>query len=82
MTNRRLPWHQRLVRRVTRHAPVSAITTPSPLSLMFVITFLGSLIALLAGVFAVAFVLATTSIGSLTFQFRQYPLRRDHEPAC
>ena len=36
------------------------------MSLMFVITFLGSLIALLAGVFAVAFVLATTSIGSLT----------------
>jgi hypothetical protein len=69
--NRRRPWHQRLVRRVTRHAPVRAIMTPSPLSLMSAFTLLGSLFALLSGIFAVALVLATASAGSVACLFRQ-----------
>ncbi len=71
MTNRRRPWHQRLVRRVTRHAPVRAILTPSPLSFMAAFTLLGSLFALLSGIFAVALVLAASSIGCLACQLRQ-----------
>jgi hypothetical protein len=51
MTNRRRPWHELLVRRVTRHAPVRAIMTPSPLSLMSAFTLCGRLIALLFGSF-------------------------------
>lgn len=70
--NRRRPWHQRLVRRVTRHAPVRAIMTPSPLSLMSVFTLLGSLFALLSGTFAVALVLATASAGSVACLFKQH----------
>lgn len=69
--NRRRPWHQRLVRRVTRHAPVTAIMTPSPLSLMSAFTLLGSLFAILSGIFAVALVLATASAGSVACLFRQ-----------
>ncbi len=69
--NRRRPWHQRLIRRVTRHAPVRAIMTPSPLSLMSAFTFLGSLFALLSGIIAVALVLATASAGSVACLFRQ-----------
>ena len=72
MTNRRRIWHERLVRRVTRHAPVRAIRSPSPLSLMSVITFLGSLIALQAGVFAVALVLIATSAGGLACQLSKH----------
>ena len=71
--NRRRPWHQRLARRVTRHAPVRAIMTPSPLSLMSVFTLLGSLFALLSGIFAVALVLATASAGSVACLFKQHP---------
>ena len=71
MTNRRRPWHQRLVRRVTRHTQVRPMKTPSPLSLMSAFTLLGSLIALLSGIFAIALVLAATSIGSLACQLRK-----------
>jgi hypothetical protein len=55
---------------------------PSPLSLISAVTLLGCFIALLSGVMAVALVLVATSIGSLACQFRQSPLRRDHDPAC
>ena len=72
MTNRRRPWHQRLGRSLTRHAPVRAIMVPSPLSLMSAVTLLGCFIALLSGVMAVALVLVATSIGSLTCQLRKH----------
>lgn len=72
MTNRRRPWHERLVRSLTRHAPVRAIMVPSPLSLMSAVTLLGCFIALLSGVLAVAFVLAATSAGGLACQLRQH----------
>ena len=47
--------------------------TPSPLSLMSVFTLLGSLFALLSGIFAVALVLATASAGSVACLFKQHP---------
>jgi hypothetical protein len=72
MTNRRRPRHERLFRRVTRSAPFMSIMTPSPLSLMSAITFLGSLIALLSGCMEVSLVLAASSTGSLTCQFRNH----------
>ncbi len=68
MTNRRRPWHQRLVCRVIRHSPARSIKTPSPLSLMSAVTLLGCFIALLLGFNAVAFVLAASSIGCLACQ--------------
>jgi len=52
--NRRRPWHQRLVRKVTRHVPLNVVVKPSPLSLFTAINLLGSLIALLSGIFAVS----------------------------
>ena len=69
--NRRRPWHQRLVRKVTRYFPVNVVVKPSPLSLMSVFTLLGSLIALLSGIFAVSLVLATASVGSVACLFGQ-----------
>jgi hypothetical protein len=48
---------------------------------MSVFTLLGSLIALLSGIFAVSLVLATASAGSLACQLRQSLPRRDHAPA-
>ena len=71
MNNRRRPFHQRLVRKVTRHVPLNIVATPSPLSLMSVFTLVGSLIALLSGIFAVSLVLATASVGSVACLFRQ-----------
>ena len=70
MINRR-PWHQRLVRKVTRHVPLNIVVKPSPLSLFTAINLLGSLIALLSGIIAVALVLATASAGSVACLFRQ-----------
>jgi len=71
--NRRRPWHQRLVRKVTRQVPLNVVVKPSPLSLMSVFTLVGSLIALLSGIFAVSLVLATASAGSVACLFRQQP---------
>ena len=72
MTNRRRPWHQCFVRRVTRHTTVRPIMTPPPLSLMAAVKLFGSLISLLSGIFAAALVLVATSIGSLTCQLRKH----------
>lgn len=71
MTNRRRPWHQRLFRKVKRHVPLNVVTKPSPLSLLTAINLLGSIIALLSGIFAVSLVLATASAGSVACLFRQ-----------
>ncbi len=71
MTNRRRPWHQRLVRKVTRHVPLQRAMKPSPLSLFVAFNLLGSLIAFLSGLFAVAFVLATASAGTAFCLLRQ-----------
>ncbi len=71
--NRRRPWHQRLVRKVTRHVPLNVVVKPSPLSLMSVFTLVGSLIALISGIFAISLVLATASAGSVACLFRQQP---------
>ena len=71
MINRRRPWHQRLLRIVTRHGLLHRAMTLSPLSLMSVFTLVGSLIALLSGIFAVSLVLATASVGSVACLFRQ-----------
>ena len=73
MTNRRRPWHQRLVRKVTRHVPLNVVVTPSPLSLMSAFTLLGSFIALMSGIMVVALVLATASAGSVACLFKQQP---------
>jgi hypothetical protein len=72
MTNRRRPWHQRFVRRVTRHLPVKPVMTPSPLSLMSAVTLFGCFIDILSGIFTVALVLIATSIGCLACQLRQH----------
>ena len=69
--NRRRPWHQRLVRKVTRHVPLNDVVKPSPLSLFTAINLLGSLIALLSGILAVSLVLATASAGSVACMFKQ-----------
>jgi hypothetical protein len=71
MINRRRPWHQRLLRKVTRHVPLYVVVKPSPLSLFTAINLLGSLIALLSGIFAVSLVLATASAGSVACLFKQ-----------
>lgn len=71
--NRRRPFHQRLVRKVTRHVPLNVVVKPSPLSLMSAFTLLGSLIALISGIFAVSVVLATASAGSVACLLRQQP---------
>jgi hypothetical protein len=73
MINRRRPWHQRLLRIVTRHGLLHRAMTLSPLSLMSAFTLLGSLIALLSGIFVVALVLATASAGSVACLFKQQP---------
>ena len=71
MINRRRPWHQRHVRKVTRHVPLNIVVKPSPLSLFTAINLLGSFIALISGIIAVALVLATASAGSVACLFRQ-----------
>lgn len=71
MMNRRRPWYQRLIRRVTRRVPLDVVVKPSPLRLISVFTLFGSLFALLSGIFAVALVLATASVGSVACLFRQ-----------
>ncbi len=71
--NRRRPWHQRLFRKVTRHVPLNVGVKPSPLSFFTAINLLGSLIALISGIFAVSLVLATASAGSVACLFRQQP---------
>jgi hypothetical protein len=81
MINRRRPWHQRHVRKVTRNVPLNIVVNPSPLSLFTAINLLGSFIALLSGIFALSLVLATASAGSLACQLRQSLPRRDHAPA-
>ena len=53
-----------------RQKVFKAIITPCPLSLMSAFTLLGSLFALLSRIFAVALVLAASSIGSLACQLR------------
>jgi hypothetical protein len=70
--NRRRPWHQRLVRKVTLHVPLNIVVKPSPLSFFTAINLLGSLIALLSGIFAVSLVLATASAGSVACLLRQH----------
>ena len=72
MMNRRRPWHQRLVRKVTRHVPLDVVVKPSPLSLFAAINLLGCVIALLSGKFAVALVLSASSICSLACQLRKH----------
>ena len=69
--NRRRPWHHRLVRKVTRHVPLNVVVKPSPLSLFTAINLIGSLIALISGIFAVSLVLATASAGSVACMFKQ-----------
>lgn len=71
--NRKRPWHQRLVRKVMRHVPLNVVVKPSPLSLMSAFTLLGSLIAVISGIFAVSLVLATASAGSVACLFKQQP---------
>ncbi len=73
MTNRRRPWHQRLVRKMTGHVPLQQAMKPSPLSLFFAFNLFGSLIAFLSGFFAVAFVLAIASAGAAFCLLRQQP---------
>jgi hypothetical protein len=65
---------QRLLRKVTRHGLLHRAKTLSPLSFFFTINLLGSIIALLSGVLAVALVLATASAGSVACLLR----RRQH----
>jgi len=65
------PWHQRLVRKVTRHIPLNVGVKPSPSSLMSAFTLHGSLIALISGIFAVSLVLATASAGSVACLYKQ-----------
>ena len=69
--NRRRPWHQRLVRKVTRHVPLNATMVGSPLGIFFAFNLLGCLLALLFGYMAVAVVLAAAAIGCLACQARK-----------
>ena len=61
---------QRLLRKVSRHGLLHRARTLSPLSFFFTINLLGSLIALLSGVFAVAIVLAAASAASIACLLR------------
>ena len=67
--NRRRPWHQRLVRKVTRHVPLGGLH--SPLGIFFVFNLLGCLLAVLFGYMAIAVVLAAAAIGCLACQVRK-----------
>lgn len=69
--NRRRPWHQRLVRKVTRHVPLNATMAGSPLGIFFAFNLLGCLLAVLCGYMAVAVVLAAAAIGCLACQVRK-----------
>ncbi len=69
--NRRRPLFQRLVRKVTQQAPLKAIITPSPLSIMSAFNVLGCLVALLSGFLAVASVLGSAAVACLAIQFRK-----------
>ena len=70
--NRRRPWPQRLIRRVTRHAALRGLVASSPLSILFGVNAIGSLVALASGAYAVAAVLAGSSVASWVCQFRCY----------
>ena len=35
--NRRRPWHQRLIRKVTRHVPLDVVVKPSPFAVALVL---------------------------------------------
>ena len=65
------PWHQRLVRKVTRHIPLNVGVKPSPLSRFTAINLLGCLIALISGIIPVSLVLATASAGSVACLYKQ-----------
>lgn len=71
--NRRRPWHQRLVRKMKRHLP-AARSRPgsSPMRLFVACNLLGCFAALMAGVLAVALVLAVANVGCLACQFRRH----------
>jgi hypothetical protein len=69
--NRRRPWPQRLVRKVTRHDLLKVVMPPSPLSILFGFNVLGSIIALLSGFPAVASVLGIAAFGCLACQLRK-----------
>ena len=69
--NRRRPWHQRLFRFATRHAPIRAAMRPSPLVIMSVFNLIGCLVALLSGFLAIALVLFASGFGGFICQIRQ-----------
>ena len=69
--NRRRPWHQRLVRKASRHFPPGGFMLHSPLAIFFVFNLLGCLLAVLFGYMAVAVVLAAAAIGCLACQARK-----------
>lgn len=71
MINRRRPWHQRIIRKVTRHVPLNVVMTPSPLSIMSAFNVLGCLVALLSGFLAVASVLGIAAVACLAIQLRK-----------
>lgn len=71
MTNRRRPWPQRLIRKLTRQAPVRAVLTPSPLSILSAFNLLGGLGALLSGFLAVALVLTSAAVACMACQLRR-----------
>ena len=47
--NRRRPWNQRLVRKVTRRVPLNGTMAGSPLGILLAFSLLGCLLAVLFG---------------------------------
>ena len=69
--NRRRPWHHRLLRFATRHAPIRAAMRPAPLVIMSVFNLFGCVVALLTGFLAIALVLVASGLGGFICQIRQ-----------
>lgn len=69
--NRRRPRHQRIVRKVFRHAPHVGSIRITPLSVLSGIHLLGGLAALLFGSFAVALVFVAGTFACVACHFRR-----------
>ena len=70
--NRRRPWHQRIVRKVTRHVPLKSVMVGSPLGIFFIFNVLSFLVATLFGYMAIAAVLAAAAVGCLACHIRRH----------
>ena len=69
LLNRKRPFHQRLLWRLSRLIPLDGVTLSAPLILLGAIKAVGSLVAWLGGLSMVALVLVAAALGCLVRQF-------------